>query len=59
MVFRELETATLTTGGALTAIYNFMQGDALHTILAVLVSLTIIILNIYKIRKYIRDEKDK
>tara|TARA_R110002050_G_scaffold103392_2_gene212419 strand:- start:95 stop:274 length:180 start_codon:yes stop_codon:yes gene_type:complete len=59
MVFRELETSTLTTGGALTAIYNFLQGDAIHTILAVLLTLSIIILNIYKIRKYIRDEKDK
>jgi hypothetical protein len=59
MAIREFETSTLTTGGALTAIYNFLQGDFVHLLLGVILSITIIILNIFKIRKFYRDEKNK
>ena len=59
MIPKELETPVLTTGGAITAIYQFMQGDLFNLILGTVLTATIIVLNVFKIRKYYREEKER
>jgi len=59
MAFKEINTPLLTTGGVVSAIYDFIQGDTFHLIMGAAVSISVVVLNIYKIRKYIRDEKNK
>ena len=59
MIPKELETPVLTTGGSITAVYQFMQGDLFNLILGTVLTATIVVLNIFKIRKYYREEKDR
>tara|TARA_R110002050_G_scaffold175921_1_gene308749 strand:- start:527 stop:715 length:189 start_codon:yes stop_codon:yes gene_type:complete len=59
MLHRDFETPLLTTGGIMTAIYQFAQGDLFNLFLGTSVTISVVILNIYKIRKYIREEKNE
>tara|TARA_R110002012_G_scaffold82472_1_gene208365 strand:+ start:288 stop:467 length:180 start_codon:yes stop_codon:yes gene_type:complete len=59
MIFKDIETPLLTTGGGITAVLNFLEGDVLHVLMGIAVSISVIILNIFKIRKMYKDEKDK
>lgn len=59
MIYKDIETPILTTGGGITAILNFLEGDLFHLILGFAVSISVIVLNIFKIRKFYRDEKNK
>ncbi len=59
MIYKDIETPILTTGGGITAILNFLEGDVLHILMGIAVSISVIVLNIFKIRKFYRDEKNK
>lgn len=62
-MYRDFETPILTTGGAFTAIYQFMQGDIFNFILGTVVTLSVVVLNVVKIfihlKKLKENEKDK
>ncbi len=63
MVYKDFETPLLTTGGAMAAIYQFIQGDIFNLILGTLVTISVVALNIIKIfihlKKLKRDEEDR
>jgi len=63
MVYKDFETPLLTTGGIMTAIYQFVQGDIFNLILGTLVTISVVALNIVKIfihlKKLREDEKNR
>lgn len=54
----DFEVTTLSTGGVATAIYNFIQGDHVQVVMGILVSISVIALNIAKILKLRRDKNN-
>tara|TARA_R110001632_G_scaffold89055_5_gene192185 strand:+ start:2022 stop:2195 length:174 start_codon:yes stop_codon:yes gene_type:complete len=53
----DIETPLLTTGGIATAVYNFIQGDKLQIILGILVSLSVVVLNLAKLYITLKNKK--
>ncbi len=63
MVYKDFETPLLTTGGLVTAFYQFLEGDFFNVFLGTLVTISVLLLNGVKIyihiKKIRKDEKDK
>ena len=54
----DIETPILSTGGIITAIVNFLQGELIYNIIGIIVSITVIVLNVVKIYRLIKPKKD-
>tara|TARA_R110002050_G_scaffold1384_1_gene10104 strand:- start:26 stop:211 length:186 start_codon:yes stop_codon:yes gene_type:complete len=59
MVYKDIETPMVSTGGVLTAMWNFLQTDEVHMALGVLVSLSVIALNIVKIYTNLKNKNNE
>jgi hypothetical protein len=59
MVYKDIETPMVSTGGVLTAMWNFFQADEVHMALGVLVSLSVIALNIVKIYTNLKNKNNE
>ena len=55
----DLETPVLSTGGVITAIYNFVSGEPFQIFVGLIVSLSVIFLNVSKAYRVLTDKKNK